>query len=72
MTAKRGGQGGPQNSWIGVEWKEVEDEPETQRKGVKGTVYLNVCVCVYTYIFCVGIGTSVRVYSMLELGCERV
>lgn len=48
MTAKRGRQGGAQNSWIGVEWKEVDNESETQRKGAKGTVYLHVCVCVYT------------------------
>lgn len=48
MTAKRGRQGGPQNSWIGVEWKEVDNESETQRKGVRGTVLLHVCVCVYT------------------------
>lgn len=51
MTAKRGRQGGPLNSWIGVEWKEVDNESETQRKGVKGTVYLHVCVCVCTQMY---------------------
>lgn len=72
MTAKRGRQGGAQNSWIGVEWKEVDNESETQRKGAKGTVYLHVCMCIYidVYIFCVGM--SVRVYSMQELESERV
>lgn len=60
MTAKRGRQGGAQKSWRGVEWKEVDNESETQWKGTKGTVYLQVCVYVYiyidVYIFCVGRG----------------
>lgn len=56
--------------------RRVDNESETQREGVKGTVCLHVCVCMCIYIdvymFCVGIGMSVRVYSMQELASERV
>lgn len=51
MTAKRGRQGGAQNSWIGVEWQEVDNESETQRKGAKGSVYLHVCMCIYIDVY---------------------
>lgn len=33
-----------------VKWKEVDNDSDTQRKGMKGTEYLHVCVCVCVYI----------------------
>lgn len=52
---RRGRQGGAQKSWIGAEWKEVDNEPEMQSKGRKGTVYLYACMymCVCICVWCV-------------------
>lgn len=44
MIAKRGRPGGAQNSWTEVEWREVDNDSETQWRGTKGTVYLHVCI----------------------------
>lgn len=51
------------------ELKGVDNESEMQRGGC---VRYFVLACVYVYRFYVGIGMSVRVYSMLELESEKV